>query len=91
MIQPETAQSHRCRVQSKREQQQEIIGAIILAKVLSPQKNRINHAQAVNRNGEQKEMPICLITSKPVHENRVTANAYGASRESPMCKERANA
>jgi hypothetical protein len=72
MIEPESAQGHRSRVQPKREQQQEIDSAVTLAKTLSPKENRINHAQSVNGDGEQKEMPIRILTNKPIHENRVT-------------------
>jgi hypothetical protein len=72
MIESKSAQGHSSCVQPKGEQQQEIDGAVTLAKSFSPQENRINHAQSVNGDGEQKKVSICRLTSKPIHENRVT-------------------
>jgi hypothetical protein len=45
---------------------------VTLAKALSPQENRIYHAQSVNCDGEHEEVSICRLTCKPIHENRVT-------------------
>jgi hypothetical protein len=72
MIKPKSTQGHPGCVQPKSEQQQEIDGVVALAKTFSPKENRINHAQSVNRDGEQKKVSICRLTSKPIHENRVT-------------------
>ena len=60
-------------VQRERDEQQEIIHVVILAKTLSPQENRVNHAQTVNRHGEQKEMTV----SEPRHVDRLNAETNG--------------
>jgi hypothetical protein len=66
---------HGDRVQPERGEQQEIIHVVILAKPFSPQENRVNHAQTVNRNGEQKEMSV----SKPRHADRLIQKNRRAS------------
>jgi hypothetical protein len=53
---------------------------VILAKTFSPQENRVNHAQTVNRNGEQKEMSV----SEPSHIDRLNAEMDGASGNSEV-------
>jgi hypothetical protein len=53
---------------------------VILAKTFSPQENRVNHAQTVNRNGEQKEMSV----SEPGHGDRLNVEMDGASGNSEV-------
>jgi hypothetical protein len=65
-------------VQPERGEQQEIIHMVILAKPFSPQEYRVNHAQTVNRHGEQKEMSV----SKPRHVDRLNVEMDGASGNS---------
>jgi hypothetical protein len=51
---------------------------VILAKTFSPQENRVNRAQTVNRNGEQKEMSV----SEPGHADRLIQENGPASGNS---------
>ena len=67
LLEIETAQEHGERVQRERGEQQEIIRAVVRAKTSSPEENRIDRAQTVKRDGEQKEMTV----GEPGHELRL--------------------
>jgi hypothetical protein len=41
-------------MEQKRDEQQEIIDAIILTEAFSPQENRVNHADSVEKHGESE-------------------------------------
>jgi hypothetical protein len=68
MVEPIAAQEHGCRVKSKRKQQQAINDSIMMAKPLAPQKNRINHADAVNDDGQHEHMAL----GEPVHSFKIS-------------------
>jgi hypothetical protein len=53
---------------------------VILAKAFSPQENRVNRAQTVNRNGKQKEMSV----SEPSHGDRLIQKSRRASGNSEV-------
>jgi hypothetical protein len=73
-----TAFVHGGRVQGKGDEEQVIIGAVVLAETFSPQENRIQRAQAVNDHSEQKEMTV----GEPSHLNRLIQNGPRASGNS---------
>jgi hypothetical protein len=54
-------------MQDEGRQQQKISVPIVLAKPLSPEKNGVNHAQAVENHGEQKIMSV----GEPTHTVRL--------------------
>ena len=58
-------------VQGCGQEQEQIIDPVILAKPLSPQKDRVSRAQAVDDGGEQKKMAV----SKPRHLTNIIAKA----------------
>jgi hypothetical protein len=80
LVEGKAALEHGDGVQPERGEQQEIIHVVILAKTFSPQENRVNHAQTVNRNGEQKEMSV----SEPGHGDRLNVEMDGASGNSEV-------
>jgi hypothetical protein len=59
VVKPKPAQHHRGGVEPEGDHQEPIIDEVIPAKTLSPQENRIDHAQAVNQYGEHEKMLVC--------------------------------
>src|SRR5207248_6774377 len=76
MIERKTSFNHSGRVQTKSHQQQQVIDPVVLAKALPPQENRINHAQPIDGDGQQKEVPV----SEPIHHDRVIWSCSRAKR-----------
>ena len=65
-VQGKSAFDHGGGMQGKGREQEEIIDMVVATKPASPQEHRIDRARAVNRHGEQKEMPV----NKPVHSGK---------------------
>ena len=79
-IHGKTAFEHGYGMQDGGDEEQEIIYAVILAKSLSPQENRVSRTQAVTDHGEQKKMPVC----EPRHGIRLIQKMERASGNSAL-------
>src|ERR1035437_5116823 len=75
-VQPQPALEHRRRVQRETGKQQEKIDVVVPAKTFAPQENRMQRAQTIDRDGEQKEMSF----SEPSHADRLNPAKRGARR-----------
>ena len=76
MVEREPALDHSRRLKAKGGEQEQIVDLVVLAKSFSPKENRINHAQAVNTNSEQKEVSI----GQPSHHDSLIFSNAGARR-----------
>jgi hypothetical protein len=68
-------------VETKRKQEKEISNVVVLTKPFAPQKDRMDHAEAVNNYRQQEEVSISVLTRKPSHKDRVGQFGDGARRK----------
>ncbi len=74
MVEGEAAQEHGGGVEAEGEEEEEVIDVVVAAESFSPKEHGVNHAKAVNDNGEQEEVSV----SKAVHSDRLARWDGGA-------------
>src|SRR5579871_6816138 len=63
------------------EKQQQVIYPVILPKAFAPQKDRVNHADAVNDYGQQEKVPVkMMILGGEPHGDSLNPLKFLASR-----------
>src|SRR5689334_17228938 len=70
MVQAKTSQDHCRGVKAERKQQKEVIDAVILAKAFAPEKDGIDHAQAVYNNSKGEQVSVSVLLGEPGHKNK---------------------